>query len=574
LLYLRGPQSSKMLKQAGCSFPKLDEGHVWTGDLGGIKVLAHRSGRFEGEQHFDLVVSADRAAEVWNLLLQAGATPAGVSAREALRAQAGLPSYLPGEERPDGAALLRNGHASLLSLSKTYFVGEKRLHALHPKVEKEEFTWEEREGELRRTPLYEEHRKLTRKIIPFAGWEMPVWYSSVLEEHRAVREAAGLFDVAHMGVLEVSGEHAASFMDLVSTNYVGWLEDGQSHYSYLLDPDGRVIDDIFVYRRSVDRYMVVVNASNAEKDLAWLQAVNSRRYLIDREHPGKEIEGEVTIRDLKEPAAGAEQRVDMALQGPASLAILQRLTDDPLLKSRLARISRTQFIETELSGIELIVARTGYTGEDVGYELYVHPQEAARLWNLILERGADLGVKPAGLGARDSTRTEAGLPLYGHELAGEHDISPTGAGFAPYVRLHKPYFIGRKAHLKREAGRTMQIIRFRMREKGIRAVRPGDVVVTRRGEYAGTVTSCSIDVEGYQRGLAYLHTRHAREGTELRIFPLPDGEKTGSEKDKRDLIVGDRVAVAEQAVVLSRFPAKGEKQEMAADEAADQATPE
>jgi glycine cleavage system T protein len=574
LLSLHGPQSSKTLEKAGCSLPKLENGRVWTVDLGGVEVLVYRSSLFDGEQHFDLVVPEDRAAGVWNLLLGAGATPAGVEAREALRTQARLPSYLLGEERPDGASLLKNGHAPLFSLSKTYFVGEKRLHALRPKVEKKGFTWGEKEGKLKRTPLYEEHRKLTRKIIPFAGWEMPVWYSSVLEEHRAVREAAGLFDVAHMGVLEVSGEHAASFMDLVSTNYVRWLEDGQAHYSYLLDPDGHVIDDIFVYRRAVDRYMVVVNASNAEKDLAWLRAVNSRRYVIDREHPDKEIEGEVIIRDLKDPSAGADQRVDVALQGPASLAILQRFTDGPLLKGRLARISRTQFIETELSGIELIVARTGYTGEDVGYELYVHPQEAARLWDLILECGAELGVKPAGLGARDSTRTEAGLPLYGHELAGEHDISPTGAGFAPYVRLHKPYFIGRKAHLEREAKRTMQIIRFRMQEKGIRAVRSGDVVVTRRGEYLGAVTSCSIDVEGYQLGLAYVHKRHAREGTELRVFPLPDDEKSGPEKHKKDLIVGDRVAVAEEAVVLPRFPAKGQEQAMPAYEAADQGTPE
>jgi glycine hydroxymethyltransferase len=335
-----------------------------------------------------------------------------------------------------------------------------------------------------------------------------------------------------------------------------------------------VIDDIFVYRRAVDRYMVVVNAANAEKDLAWLRAVNSRRYVIDREHPDKEIEGEVTIRDLKDPSAGADQRVDVALQGPASLAILQRLTDDPLLKDRLARIARTQFIETELSGIETIVARTGYTGEDVGYELYLRPQETPRLWNLILERGADLGVKPAGLGARDSTRTEAGLPLYGHELAGEHDVSPTGAGFAPYVRLHKPYFIGRKAHLEREAKRTMQIIRFRMQEKGIRAIRPGDVVVTRRGEYVGAVTSCSIDVGGYQLGLAYVNRRHAREGAELRVFPLPDGEKTEPEKDKRELAVGVRVAVAEEAVVLPRFPVEGEKRVMPREEAVDWATPE
>jgi glycine cleavage system T protein len=558
-LALQGPESPRILRDAQCAVPELENGRFWQGEIGGIEALVHRDGQTDGDLRYEIVVHPDRVVEVWQALVEAGAQPAGVAARETLRAEAGLPSYQPGEERPDGASLYRSGLASLFHLPKTYVVGEKNLEDLRPSVQKEEFAWEEKEGKLRRTPLYEEHRKLTRKIIPFAGWEMPVWYTTVLEEHRAVRKAAGLFDVAHMGVLEVSGKHAASFLDLVSTNYVRWLEDGQSHYSYLLDPDGHVIDDIMVYRRSVDRYMVVVNAGNAEKDLAWLRAVNSRRYVIDRRDPDKEIEGEATIRDLKDPSSGEDQRVDIALQGPASLATLQRLTDDPLLRDRLARISRTGFMETELSGIKAIVSRTGYTGEDVAYELYVHPEDAVRLWQLVLERGEELGVKPAGLGARDSTRTEAGLPLYGHELAGEFDISPTGAGFAPYVKLHKPYFIGREAHLEREAGRKMQIVRFRMKDKGIRAIRGGDAVVSRRGEYLGAVTSCSIDVEGYQLGMAYVIARQAREGAELRIFPLPPGDKLTPEKDKRQLVAGDKVLVAEEAVVLPRFPMEEEE---------------
>jgi glycine hydroxymethyltransferase len=176
-----------------------------------------------------------------------------------------------------------------------------------------------------------------------------------------------------------------------------------------------------------------------------------------------------------------------------------------------------------------------------------------------LEGGEDWGVKPAGLGARDSTRTEAGLPLYGHELAGEHDISPMGAGFAPYVKLHKPYFIGRQAHIEREARRTMEITRFRMKAKGIRAIRPGDVLVTRRGEYIGSVTSCALDMEGYQLGMAYANRRYTQEGTELRVFPLPPGERAELEKDKRRLALGDKVLVAEEAVVLSRFPMEKEE---------------
>ncbi len=555
---LHGPESLSILHQAGCSLPSLENGHFWKGDIGGVEALVLRNAYDSGDVRYEIMVHPDRVIEVWKLLLGAGATPAGLAAREALRAEAGLPSYRDGESMPDGASLLEGGHAGLFHLSKPYFVGEKSFDSIRPMVHKEEFVWEGKDGDLRRTPLYEEHRKLTRKIVPFAGWEMPLWYASVLEEHRAVRETAGLFDVAHMGVLEVAGEHAASFLDVVSTNYVRWLEEGQSQYSYLLDPDGKVIDDIMVYRRSADRYMLVVNAANAEKDLAWLQAVNSRRYLIDRQYPGKEIEGEVIIRDLKDPSSGRDQRVDIALQGPNSLAILECLTDDTRLKDRLSRIRRTEFIETELAGVEVIVSRTGYTGEDVAYELYVHPDHCPRMWNLLLEKGKDLGLKPAGLGARDSTRTEAGLPLYGHELAGEYDISPTGAGFGPYVKLHKPYFIGRRAHLEREARRTMEIIRFRMRSRGVRAVRPGDVVVTRRGEYVGVVTSCALDVEGFQLGMAYVNRRYNQEGTELRIFPLPPGEAVEPEKDKRELVVGDKVLVAEEAVVLSRFPVEEE----------------
>ena len=558
-LALQGPQSSSVLKKTGWAERELERGRLWHGTIGGVEVLMYRTGFGPDDLRYGIIVHPDKLVELWRLVVQAGAKPAGLAARDALRLEAGLPSYGPGDNRPDGVSLWTVGQASRIDLSKTYFVGEKSLQSLRPKVQKQEFIWQDREGELKRTPLYEEHRKLTRKLIPFAGWEMPVWYTTVSEEHRAVRHTAGLFDVAHMGVLEVSGEHAASFLDLVSTNYVRWLEDGQSHYSYLLDPDGRVIDDIMVYRRARDLYMMVVNAANADKDLAWLRAVNSRRYLIDRRHPDKEIEGEVVIRDLKDPASGQDQRVDVALQGPRSLSILQRLTDDLLLQDALARIRRTEFLETEFSKISLIVSRTGYTGEDVGYELYVHPNDAAMLWRLILERGQELGVKPAGLGARDSTRTEAGLPLYGHELAGDHDISPTGAGFAPYVRLHKPYFIGREDHLEREAKRTMQVIRFRMKEKGIRAIRARDVVVTRRGEYVGAVSSCALDVEGYQLGMAYVDRKRIAEGTELRIFPMPSGEQPTPEKDKRELAVGDRVLVGEEAVILPRFPLKEEE---------------
>jgi glycine hydroxymethyltransferase len=466
-----------------------------------------------------------------------------------------LQSLISNLQPPTGLSLYQAGYASLFHVSKPYFIGQKSLESVRPKVEKQVWQWQEKEGELKRTVLYKEHLKLTKKIIPFAGWEMPVWYTSVSEEHKAVRETAGLFDVAHMGVLEVAGEHATAFLDAVTSNYVRWISDGQSQYSYLLDPDGNVIDDIFIYRRAADRYMIVVNAANAEKDLAWLNAVNSGQYLIDREHPDIELEGPAVIRDLKDPSSGEDQRVDLAIQGPNSLAILQSLTEDPRLRAKLARIRRTEFIETELAGIGLIVARTGYTGEDIGYELYLHPDNAVRMWNLLLEKGKDYGLKPAGLGARDSTRTEAGLPLHGHDLAGPYNISPIEAGFGPYVKFHKPYFIGRKALLEKEATRTMEVVRFRMNEKGVRMAKLGDPVVDKRGQYIGRVTSCALDSEGFQIGLAYVDRRYNRVGTPIGIIPLPHGEIPPT-KPVEELALGDKMLLQEWATVLTRFPAK------------------
>jgi len=381
---------------------------------------------------------------------------------------------------------------------------------------------------------------------------MPVWYTSVSEEHRAVREAAGLFDVAHMGVFEIAGPHATAFLDTVCSNYVAWLEDGQSCYGYLLDPDGEVIDDVMVYRRRADLYLMVVNAANEEKDWDWLNAVNERRVVIDRERPWVQVEALAILRNLKDPASGERQKRDLALQGPASLPTLQALTDDPELKAALARVRRTDLIECELAGIPLVVARTGYTGEEWGYELFVHPDDASRLWEAILEAGKPLGVKPAGLAARDSTRTEAGLPLYGHELAGSFGISPVEAGFPGYVKYHKPFFIGRDALLAREEGRTREVIRFRINEKGVRRPHTGDPVVNRKGQQIGHVTSCSIDVEGYLLGLAIVEKRYNVPDTPIAIFPL--GGKPLDEALLRD----KRVALPVEATVLTRFPEREE----------------
>ena len=438
-------------------------------------------------------------------------------------------------------------------LTKPYFVGQAHLKGLAPRAGKEEWHWEEREAPLKRTPLYETHKRTGAKMVPFAGWEMPVWYTSVSDEHRAVREGAGLFDVAHMGAFEIEGPHATAFLDTVCSNYVAWLEDGQSCYGYLLDPDGVPIDDVWVYRRRADLYLVVVNAANEAKDWDWLNAVNGRRVILDRERPWVQVEAQATLRDLKDPAAGERQKRDLALQGPASLPTLQALTDDPEVKDALARVRRTDLIECVLGGFDLIVARTGYTGEEWGFEIFVHPDEAARLWQALLEAGAPFGVKPTGLAARDSTRTEAGFPLYGHELVGPFAITPIEAGFAGYVKYHKPFFVGRDALLAREEGRTREVLRFRANEKGVRRPQLGDPVVNRKGQAIGHVTSCSIDVQGYLLGLAIVDRRYNVPETPIAIFPL------GGKSLEEALLKDERVTLPVEATVLTRFPERGGK---------------
>jgi len=454
-----------------------------------------------------------------------------------------------GDNSLTGLDLYQTGHQDLFALRKTYFVGQKSLRSVVPQVEKRDWTWGEREAPLKRSCLYEEHQKLTRHLVPFAGWEMPVRYTSVSEEHRATRTTAALFDVSHMGVIGVSGPNATSFLDVVTANYVRWLEDGQSHYSYLFDPDGNVIDDIMVYRLRADEYIVIVNAANWDKDWDWLNAVNQGEVILDRENPSNRVEGPAVLENLKDPAMGSRQKVDIALQGPQSRSILQRLADDIRTHHGLQLLPRTALMDARIDGLEVVIAGTGYTGEEVGYEIFVHPDEAPKLWNAILETGADQGVKPAGLAARDSTRTEAGLPLYGHELAGVHNISPAECGFASYVKLHKPFFVGRKAYIEKMHTSPMTVIRFRMNEKGIRPPREGDPLVNQRGRCIGWVTSCAAGSEGYLVGMAYVEKRHAQVESRIGVFNL--GRKPKAEVASIQL--GDEVLLHNWGTITPRF---------------------
>jgi glycine hydroxymethyltransferase len=426
---------------------------------------------------------------------------------------------------PGPVVVMENAAASALRAEgslygdKPWYIGIER-DPLPAGEAKPPFEWQNTEGELKRTPLYETHKALGAKLIPFAGWEMPVWYTSVLEEHLATRQAAGLFDVSHMGVYEIAGRDAASFLDAICANDCGNLEPGESLYTHFLTPEADVLDDTLVYRRAWDRYLVVVNAANDDKDRTWFEAVRDGRVRIDVARPWARVYGyEAEIRNLRDPKAGDERRVDIALQGPKSRDILLALGCDDETRKRILRLQRTQLCDAVLGGFNLIVSRTGYTGEKMGFELFVHPDQAVALWNALLEVGQAFGLKPVGLGARDSLRTEAGLPLYGHEMGeasgkmGSRDLGVAEAGFGSYVKLYKPWFIGREAYVAREKERKGVVVRFRFDEQRVRMAHNGDPVSDAKGRIIGWVTSCAIDSQRYLTGQAYLELEYAAEGT-------------------------------------------------------------
>ncbi|HET9985542.1 MAG TPA: glycine cleavage system aminomethyltransferase GcvT [Longimicrobiales bacterium] len=343
--------------------------------------------------------------------------------------------------------------------------------------------------ELKRTPLFEEHHRLGAKIIPFAGYEMPVHYpAGIVAEHNAVRQKAGLFDVSHMGELEVRGGDALGFIQYVTTNDASKLEVGQAQYSVLCQEDGTALDDCIVYRFD-DHYMVVVNASNVDQDRDWISKFAGRfgTDVVDR----------------------SDQTALLALQGPAAARILQPLTDVDLDALKYYHFQRGQ-----VDGMPAIVSRTGYTGED-GFELYIGAGDAVQLWKRLLEAGSGEGILPIGLGARDTLRLEVGYILYGNDLDDRH--TPFEAGLGWVTKLDKGDFIGRSALEQRKAaGLTEKLAGFVLRERGF--PRPG-YDIRWNGELSGQVTSGVLSPTLNQGiGLAYLPTEAAKPGTTIEIM--------------------------------------------------------
>ncbi|WP_270180587.1 glycine cleavage system aminomethyltransferase GcvT [Alkalihalobacillus sp. CinArs1] len=294
---------------------------------------------------------------------------------------------------------------------------------------------------LLKTPLYDTYKAMGAKTIDFGGWALPVQFSSIKEEHHAVRNKAGLFDVSHMGEIEVRGEGALSYLQKMMTNDVSKLKVNGAQYTAMCYEDGGTVDDLLVYKFSDTHYLLVVNAANIEKDYDWLN---------------KHVDGNVSLENK------SEEMAQLAIQGPEAEKILQRLTE-----ADLSEIGFFKFRdEVDLSGVKSLVSRTGYTGED-GFEIYCASADAPKLWNLILKEGESEGILPCGLGARDTLRFEAKLALYGQELT--KDISPLEAGIGFAVKTKKEEdFIGKEALVsQRENGLERKLVGIEMIDRGI-----------------------------------------------------------------------------------------------------------
>jgi len=343
---------------------------------------------------------------------------------------------------------------------------------------------------LMKTPLNESHKSLGAKMVDFGGWEMPIQYTSIIEEHLATRAQAGLFDVSHMGEIVMQGRLAKAVLGKLVAHNLDLLQPKKIAYSFLTNEQGGVVDDLLIYMMNDQEFFLVVNAANTEKDDRWLQ----------EKVAGLSAEVEVINR--------SKDYAQIAIQGPCAQAILQKLTDFDL-----AQIRFFTFDYVPLCGEEALVSRTGYTGED-GFEIYCQPARAAEIWAKLLEAGVDEGIRPVGLGARDTLRFESALPLYGHELSDE--ITPIEAGLKFFVQLGKADFLGQSIMEKQvEQGTDRILAGLEMIERGI----PRDGYrVEKDGEDVGYITSGAY-APTFKKGLAMalLRTEAVQPGQELDV---------------------------------------------------------
>jgi aminomethyltransferase len=363
--------------------------------------------------------------------------------------------------------------------------------------------WPVSEAAPKKTPLYEEHVRLGAKMVPFAGWLMPVQYTSIVEEHQAVRNNVGIFDISHMGQLIVDGAGARDWLNIMLTNNVEKLDVGMGQYTFLLNERGGIIDDLIVYRIDDLKFLLVVNAARADEDFAWLQNHLKKGRSPDRLSGGLETAAPCKLTNRSADFGG------VAIQGPRIAELFHALfgqnADLP---------SRNSIGDFPFDGTRVSVARTGYTGED-GIEVFFRANDAVKFWNAALEKGKSFGIKPCGLGARDTLRLEMCYPLNGSDLSPERNPIEAGLGF--FVDLTKPNFIGREVLLEtKEKGPREKLVPFRMKEKGP-PPRP-HYAVFQNGDRVGEVTSGTLSPSlNWGVGMAYVSTAHSKIGAQIDI---------------------------------------------------------
>jgi aminomethyltransferase len=355
----------------------------------------------------------------------------------------------------------------------------------------------------KKTPLYDKHVRLGAKMVPFAGWLMPVQYTSIVEEHQAVRNNVGIFDISHMGQLIAEGSGARGWLNTLLTNNIEKLEVGMGQYTFLLTERGGIIDDLIVYRIGDQKFLLVVNAARTDEDFAWLQNHLKEGRSLDRPSGGLETAASCTLENRSANFGG------VAIQGPGIGDLFHALFGKDVELPPRNVIVDLPFDETTVS-----VARTGYTGED-GVEVFFRANDAVKLWNTALEKGKPLGIKPCGLGARDTLRLEMCYPLNGSDLSPERN--PIEAGLGLFVDLSKPNFIGHEALLKtKEIGSREKLVPFRMKEKGP-PPRP-HYSVFHNSERIGEVTSGTLSPSlNWGVGMAYVSAAHAKIGAQIDI---------------------------------------------------------
>lgn len=344
-------------------------------------------------------------------------------------------------------------------------------------------------SELRKTSLFKSHEKHGGKIVNFSGWALPVQYEGLTAEHESVRNFAGLFDVSHMGEVEVKGKEAFDFVQNLVTNDVSVLEDNQVIYTFMCYHHGGVVDDLLVYKFTNNHFFLVINASNIEKDFKWM-----------KENVGSY---EVEVTNISDDVS------EMAIQGPNAQKILQKLTDTELSEIGFFYCKR----DVKIGSANCLVSRTGYTGED-GFEIYISHDDAESVWDKLMEAGKEYGLKPAGLGARDTLRFEAALPLYGNELS--EDITPLEAGLGFFVKLDKENFIGKESLVKqKEEGLKRKIVGFEMIDKGI--PRHGYDVMADGKKIGFVTTGYAAPTVNKNIGLAMVDIEYAKLETPIEI---------------------------------------------------------